>query len=234
MISLPFKLLLLPFRLILFILKLPFKIILLPWKGRRSSRKRELAEPIPVSHPQKPDSKRSAEKYDQTFATAYPTNKSADVFISYAEEDGDVAYALALGLEGAGYTTWCYELDNVAGVSYLIQTGQMIEDARAFLVLISPHSISSRQITQEIIRAHETNKHFFPILRDITHVDFQRRQPEWREAIGAATSITFKPGEATGIITRIVPGLKALGVHPRNMPDTERCARIRQALCTKL
>jgi len=50
----------------------------------------------------------------------------SDVFISHVEEDAEIALEIALGLEEAGYTTWCYEVDSIPGPSYLIQTGQAV------------------------------------------------------------------------------------------------------------
>ena len=40
------------------------------------------------------------------------------VFLSYVEEDGDVAHALAEGLEAHNYSTWYYERDCPAGADY--------------------------------------------------------------------------------------------------------------------
>ncbi len=115
----------------------------------------------------------------------------SDVFIAHVEEDSDVALDITLGLEEAGYATWCYEVDSIPGLSYLIQTGKAVEAARAVVVVISPHSVGSRQVTKEVVRAHESGKEFIPVLCGITHIEFQNRQPEWREAIGAATSISI-------------------------------------------
>ncbi len=39
-----------------------------------------------------------------------------DVFISHVAEDSAIALEIALGLEEVGFTTWCYELDNVPGL----------------------------------------------------------------------------------------------------------------------
>ena len=104
-----------------------------------------------------------------------------DVFIAHVEEDADVALEIALSLEEAGYSTWCYEVDSIPGPSYLIQTGKAVDEAKAVVVVISPHSVSSRQVTKEVVRAHETDKEFIPVRRDITHIEFQNRQPEWRD-----------------------------------------------------
>lgn len=138
----------------------------------------------------------------------------ADVFISHVEEDSADALEIADALEAAGYSTWCYERDSIPGPSYLVQTGDAVERSRAVVVLISRDSLSSRQVTIEVVRGHETEKPFIPVLVGITHVEFASRQPEWREAIGAATSVMV-PREGVGaVIGRIIEGLHALGLEP--------------------
>ncbi|MFC1914714.1 toll/interleukin-1 receptor domain-containing protein, partial [Chloroflexota bacterium] len=125
-----------------------------------------------------------------------------DVFISHVEEDAHFALEIALGLEGAGYITWSYEIDSLPGPSYLIQTGKAVEESKAVVVVISPDSMSSHQVTKEVVRAHESGKRFIPMLRGITHIEFQNRQPEWREAIGSATSISIPKDGAASVIPR--------------------------------
>ena len=154
----------------------------------------------------------------------------SDVFIAHVEEDAEVALEIALALEQAGYTTWCYEVDSIPGPSYLIQTGQAVEQSKAVVLVVSPHSVGSRQVTKEVIRAHESGKEFIPLLRGITHIEFQNRQPEWREAVGAAASISVPLEGVAGILPRIVDGLKALGILPRLKAETAHIARIRRAL----
>lgn len=139
----------------------------------------------------------------------------ADVFVSHAEEDGDIAVTVARGLESAGYTTWLYERDILPGLTYLIQVDMAIEQAQAVVLIISPDSLDSRHATNEVIRAYEGGKPFVPILHRITHGGFQRRRPEWRIAIGAAASVCI-PDEGVGaILPRVVAGLKALGIQPQ-------------------
>jgi len=152
------------------------------------------------------------------------------IFISHVEEDADVTLEIALGLEEAGYTTWFYELDSIPGPSYLLQTGQAIEQSEAVVLVISPHALGSRQITKEVVRAHESDKQFIPMLRDITHVEFQNRQPEWRAAVGAAASVQIPPEGVVSILTRVADGLKALGILPASTIDAKRVDRIRKEL----
>ena len=153
-----------------------------------------------------------------------------DVFISHVEQDSDIALEIALGLEESGFTTWFYELDSVPGPSYLVQTGQAVEQCNVVVLLISPHSIGSRQVTIEVVRAHECNKDFIPILRGITHIEFQNRQPEWREALGSATSIRILQEGGATILPRIIVGLKALGIQPLSKPKASRITMIKRAL----
>ncbi len=154
----------------------------------------------------------------------------SDIFIAHVEEDADVALEIALGLEEAGYTTWCYEIDSMPGPSYLVQTGEAVEASKAVVVVISPHSVGSRQVTREIVRAHESGKEFVPVLQGITHIEFQNRQPEWREAVGAAASIGIPQEGVAVILPRIIKGLRSLDILPSRETDAARIVQIREAL----
>jgi hypothetical protein len=134
------------------------------------------------------------------------------IFISHVEEDADITSEVAKGLEKAGYKTWYYERDSVGGLSYLLQTMQAIEGSQAVILIISPNSLSSNQVTKEVIRTHEAGKPFIPLLQGITHIEFQQRQPEWREAIGSATSVSIPKQGVSKILPRIIAGLTSLGV----------------------
>ncbi len=137
-----------------------------------------------------------------------------DVFVSHVEEDAGIALELARGLEEAGYTTWYYERDSIPGPSYLLQTGAAVEACRAIVLVISPHSLGSNQVTAEVVRAHETGKPFIPVLAGIAHAEFQSRQPLWRQAVGSAASVAVPPQGARAIVPRLVAGLQALGIRP--------------------
>src|SRR5277367_5903879 len=120
---------------------------------------------------------------------------------------------MATCLEREGYKVWYYERDSVPGPSYLVQTAKAIEQSLAVIVIISPQSLNSNQITKEVVRAHEADKPFIPILQNLSHADFQRLQPEWREAIGSSASVRIPPEGIRLIFPRILSGILALG-HP--------------------
>ncbi|MDO9693327.1 MAG: TIR domain-containing protein [Candidatus Latescibacteria bacterium] len=147
-----------------------------------------------------------------------------DVFISHAEADEPVANEIARGLEAAGYTTWLYKTNGIPGASYLEQTGDAVESARAFLLLISARSLGSKQVDSEVVRAHECGKPFFPVLLGLSHAEFQQRHPAWRQAVGSATSIQIPAAGTALILPRLLLGLKTLGDERDSLPPTQRPA----------
>jgi hypothetical protein len=132
------------------------------------------------------------------------------VFISHIEEDQSLALEIAAGLEAAGFETWYYERDSEPGLSYLIQVHEAIERCVAIVLLISPASIRSHQMTKEVVRANDLGKPFVPVRYKISHAVFQEEQPEWNIAIGAAASIPIPEKGVAEILPRIVRGLEAL------------------------
>ncbi len=154
----------------------------------------------------------------------------SSVFISHVEEEVGLALEIALGLEKRGYSTWCYEVDSVPGVSYLLQTAQAIEQADVIILIISRRSVTSHQVTREVERGHESGKQFVPVLVDLNHVEFQAAQPTWRQALGTATSLTISPGDAEANSARLASGLQALGISPGGPVDKRRLEVLRAAL----
>lgn len=137
----------------------------------------------------------------------------SQIFISHVEEDESIALEIAHGLEAAGYPTWYYERDSLPGVSYLDQIDEAIEQSQAVVVIISLDSLSSLQVDKEVERAHESGKHFVPVLRGVKHVEFQTRKRGWRMAMGVSTSISVPADGASTIIPRIVAGLRRLVIN---------------------
>ncbi len=133
------------------------------------------------------------------------------LFISYVEEDSTLAFETAKALEAKGYSTWLYERDSVPGPSYLLQTGEAIDEAEAIVLIVSHSSVLSNQVTSEVIRAHEHSKPFIPLLHEISHSEFQERAPIWRQALASYTSISFSANTADSL-AKVTEGLIAMGV----------------------
>ncbi|MBI3966998.1 MAG: AAA family ATPase [Chloroflexi bacterium] len=142
----------------------------------------------------------------------------ADIFISYVEEDADVALALAGGLTQAGYSCWYYQRSSLPGPSYLLQITEAIAQAQVVLLVLSPRTLESHQVDKEIHYAHECAKPFLPITRNLAWGEFQQRRPTWRMAIGTATAIAVPPEGASAILADIVRGLQAFRLSPVAAP----------------
>jgi hypothetical protein len=146
------------------------------------------------------------------------------VFVSYVEEDGDVAQELARGLEAAGYSTWYYQRDCPSGTSYLVEISKAIERCDAFLLLISPHSCDGPdEITGEAVRAYKSRKKKIPVLYQMTHDEFEARQRssdqirEWGQIMAASSGVAIGAAGVAAIVPRIAAGLRAGGM----LPDLE-------------
>jgi TIR domain len=134
------------------------------------------------------------------------------VFISYVQEDGAVAYEIAAGLETQGYSSWYYERDCPAGADYFEETHKAISDCEAMVIVISPRSLPSDQITREIVRAVESSKATFPLLLEVSHDDYAHRRPGWHQAMAAANATRIPPERVATVVPSLVAGLGAKGI----------------------
>jgi hypothetical protein len=141
----------------------------------------------------------------------------AEVFVSHVEADSDAAGQLAAALESAGFTVG--RSHPPAGAASALP-GR----ARAVVVLVSPDSLGSPQMTAEIGSAAEGGLPFVPVLAGLTHADLAERAPEWRAALGTAALIEVPRDGVPDVAPRVVDGVRAL-VAPA--PSSSRRSRRR-------
>lgn len=136
------------------------------------------------------------------------------IFISYRETDKQLASDLSVDLEGAGYSTWRYDRDGRLGFNYMEYCGELIVECQAMVLLISPQSIHSQQVTREVVRASEENKHILPILCGITYEQFQKEAPVWRQALMGIAMIELPADGFRGILPRLTEALRGMRIEP--------------------
>ncbi len=85
------------------------------------------------------------------------------VFISYGKADQDYAGRLAEYLAHAGIGTW-YDVD-LASQRVDPHVQEQIDGCRAFMVVMTPESLSSERVNNELYRARSRAKPVLPILR---------------------------------------------------------------------
>lgn len=81
----------------------------------------------------------------------------ADIFLSYSREDQATARRFAVALEQEGFTVW-WDQTLHSGDPYDRVTEQALKDARATVVLWSPHSVESRWVRAEATIADRHGK----------------------------------------------------------------------------
>ena len=138
----------------------------------------------------------------------------AQVFISHAEEDAEEAAAIAEGLEDEGYSVWRYQKDSLAGLPYLKQISDAIQQAAVVIVILSMAAFKSRQVAIEVVRAHELGRHFVPLLKGLTHDEFRAAREDWALAMGDTVSVRLPDSDVQAFVARLTSVLRHLNVRP--------------------
>jgi hypothetical protein len=106
------------------------------------------------------------------------------IFFSYSRLDSDFAMRLAQDIRKAGTDIWIDQLDIPPGVHWDEAVEEALNDAGSVLVILSPASIASDNVMDEISFALDTGKTIIPIiwkpcktpfrLRRWTRIDFSK------------------------------------------------------------
>ncbi len=122
-------------------------------------------------------------------------------FISYARKDGAFALQLAQALRDAGVEIWIDQRNLSVGTRWDDDVQQALETCEHFLIILSPASIQSENVKNEIAVALDENKIIVPVLyrdcktplrlRRMQHIDFtgdfQLALQELLEGLNVAT-----------------------------------------------
>jgi adenylate cyclase len=86
-----------------------------------------------------------------------------DIFISYSSKDREQAQLLTELLASAGLSVWIDQARIGAATSWSGEISKAITDCKALIVLLSPSSVDSKNVTREVALAFERNKKILPI-----------------------------------------------------------------------
>jgi adenylate cyclase len=86
-----------------------------------------------------------------------------DIFISYSSKDREQAQLLTELLASAGLSVWIDQAGIGAATSWSGEISKAITDCTALIVLLSPSSVDSKNVTREVALAFERNKKILPI-----------------------------------------------------------------------
>jgi len=85
------------------------------------------------------------------------------VFVSYAHQDKAVAYPELLRIRSLGLRVW-YDEGIEPGSEWPVAIASALNEAVAFVVLITPAAVASRNVRNEIGRALSWGSHFLPFI----------------------------------------------------------------------
>lgn len=136
----------------------------------------------------------------------------AEVFISYAAEDGEIARYVAEKLRGERYDVWYYQGDGqTPGQDYMDNIGDGVRDARVVVLFVSPSAIASPQCNSEAQIAWEESKEVIPLLRGLTfdQLKADKRGKRWADRIGTKVSISIDGNAPDAVLESVLAGLRA-------------------------
>lgn len=87
----------------------------------------------------------------------------ADIFISYSSKDREKAEQLTEQLSSTGFSVWIDRHGIGAAASWSEEIVHALDACRAFVVLLSPFSIQSKNVVREVALAFEKNKKILPL-----------------------------------------------------------------------
>ncbi len=118
-------------------------------------------------------------------------------FISYSRQDKDFALELARELKSAGYLVWLDQLDIPAGARWDDEVERALQESEIFLIILTPASVSSENVKDEVGYAIDNGKRVLPVLlkectvplrlRRFQYVDFTKT--EFNEGIKRAEQL---------------------------------------------
>lgn len=131
--------------------------------------------------------------------------EKAKLFFSYARENSDFVLKLAKDLRAEGVDLWLDQLDIAPGERRDKAIQEALENCETLLVILTPDSVVSQNVMDEVSFALEEEKHVVPILHTNCEISFRLRRLQ---------RVDFSGDYGTGF-TRLV---KALNIE--NAPDT--------------
>ena len=97
-------------------------------------------------------------------------------FISYSRANSDFAVRLAKDLKASGHEVWLDQLDIPTGSRWDDELEKALRTCTTFLIILSPASIKSQNVKDEIGYAIDTGKHILPLMIKQCEVPFRLRR----------------------------------------------------------
>lgn len=113
------------------------------------------------------------------FNTAFMTTDSKTTFFSYARADAEFVLKLATDLRQAGASVWLDQLDIKPGARWDAAIETALHAARHLIVVLSPSSVSSNNVMDEVSYALENGKSVIPVLISDCTIPFRLKRLQY-------------------------------------------------------
>jgi TonB family protein len=139
------------------------------------------------------------------------SSESKTAFFSYCREDSDFALKLAADLKSAGADVWIDQLDIEPGAPWDRAVEDALNSAPRMLVLLSPVSVASDNVRDEVSFALSRQKRVIPVLYRDCDVPFR---------LARLQHIDFRPdyARALNILLRALKAVESAALHPGASP----------------
>src|SRR5687767_3842140 len=104
------------------------------------------------------------------------TAKQRWTFISYSRKDKEFALEVARELKSAGHLVWLDQLDIPTGTRWDDEVERALHECEIFLIILTPTSISSENVKDEIGYAIDHEKRILPVLLEECAVPLRLRR----------------------------------------------------------
>ena len=123
-------------------------------------------------------------------------SEQSTTFFSYSRSDSDFTVRLARDLRAAGHEIWLDQLDIAAGDRWDDSIQRALTGSKRLLVILSPASVGSQNVMDEVSFALEEGRQVIPVLyrpceipfrlRRLQHIDFTRSYDDGLDRIRKA------------------------------------------------
>src|ERR1041385_6266639 len=103
-----------------------------------------------------------------------------NIFLSYARVDKDFALKLAHDLKSAGTSLWIDQLDISPGALWDDAIEQALQASQSLLVILSPASVASQNVMDEVGFALEHKRRILPVVYRGCEVPFRLKRLQSR------------------------------------------------------
>jgi hypothetical protein len=141
--------------------------------------------------------------------------EASAAFFSYSREDSDFALRLAQDLRAAGANVWIDQLDIEPGQEWDSAIEAAVTQSSRMLLILSPASVKSRNVRNEISFALDENKAIVPVLYQDCTVPLQLHRVQYidlRSDYSRGLTVLLR---TLGVEQRAAAGTKAAMTEPR-------------------